>query len=207
MKKFTIGLAVFAASICASHANAGRWEVTEDHPSALSVHYTGTVDRYDVFFWNSIVEQAGNRVILLTIDSGGGSAFAGIKLYWALEAHPRLVTTAGDCGCWSAAALMWLAGDHQIIKEHSAVWFHAAYCVWDPTPPVNIGCDTKLFQAHLALVFTNAGFNGPAFNAWLNVIQEAHGTDGWIGVTYKDGWQVRDTTDWWFEPFDVEWIK
>ena len=205
MRKMILGVVMLIASLCTS-ASAGWFEVTDEDSSSISVHYIGTVERVDTYLWDILVSKAGDRVILLTIDSGGGDAYAGLSLYWKMEAHPRLVTIAGnEVGAWSAAALMWTAGDHRLIATNGAVWFHAAYCSWDPTPPTNIGCDTSEFQRHLVMVLDNAGFYGSAFNAWLNLVQEAHGTDGWIGVT-QDGWQMRDTTEWWFKPFNKDWI-
>ncbi len=205
MRKLLMGAAVLIASLCSS-AGAGWFEVTDEDSSSVSARYIGTVDPLDIIRWEMLSSHAGNRVILLTIDSGGGHAYAGLELYWRMEAHPRLVTIAGsDVGAWSAAAIMWCAGDHRLIAENGAVWFHAAFCTWDPEPPVNIGCDTSNFQEHLIRVLDNAGFYGDAFNAWLNLVQEAHGTDGWIGVT-NGGWEMRDTTDWWFKPFNKDWI-
>ncbi len=205
MRNIIMGAVVLIASLCTS-ASAGWFEVTDEDSSSISVHYQGTVERVDLYLWDIVVSKAGNRVVLLTIDSGGGDAYAGLGLYWKMEAHPRLVTIAGSrVGAWSAAAIMWLAGDHKLIATNGAVWFHAAYCSWDPTPPTNIGCDTSDFQRHLVMVLDNAGFYGSAFNGWLNLVQEAHGTDGWIGVTH-DGWQMRDTTEWWFKPFNKDWI-
>jgi len=98
---------------------------------------------------------------------------------------------------------MWTAGDHQIIAPNGAVWFHAAYCSWDSDPMPDIGCDTTEFQYHLIKVLDNAGYHGATFNAVLNYVQNTHGTDGWIGVTH-DGWQMFDSTDWWFKPFNKE---
>ena len=193
------------ASICAI-ARAGDFRVTDADASTVSVHYTGYVERTDVWKWHLLSEVIGDRVCILTIDSGGGSAYGGLELYWALEAHPRLVTRAGSMqGAWSAAAIMWLAGDHQLIAENGAVWFHAAYCRWGPDPMPDIGCDTTEFQHHLIKVLNNAGYHGESFNAVLNYVQQTHGTDGWIGVT-ADGWQMFDSTDWWFKPFNKELI-
>ena len=87
------------------------------------------------------------------------------------------------------------------------VWFHAAYCTWDPDPRPNIGCNTKNFQILLIEVFEDAGFRGIRFNDWLNHIQETMGTDGWIGLVGRgDNWFFYDSTDNHVFPFDEEEI-
>lgn len=200
-------LAAFTVASLSAIATAGDFRITSEDSSSVSVHYTGVVESRDVWQWHAVSATAGDRVIILTIDSGGGSAYGGLDLYWALEAHPRLVTRAGSItGAWSAAAIMWLAGDHRLLAPNSGVWFHAAYCSWDPNPMPSIGCDTSDFQRELIPVLTNAGFHGPTFNLILNHLQMRFGTDGWVGVT-EDGWAVRDTTDWTFEPFNPELLQ
>ena len=148
MRNFLMGAAVLIASLCSS-AGAGWFEVTDEDSASVSARYIGTVDPLDIIRWEMLSSHAGNRVILLTIDSPGGHAYAGLELYWRMEAHPRLVTIAGsEVGAWSAAAIIWTAGDHRLIAQNGAVWFHAAFCTWDPEPPVHIGCDTTNFQSH-----------------------------------------------------------
>jgi hypothetical protein len=204
MKRFLSVLLALAAS---ASAMGGTFTVTSQDSSSMAVHYTGTVERWDPMFFRFLVDECGDRVMLMTIDSPGGDAYAGLQLYWLMEAHPRLVTIAGSqLGCWSAAALMWTAGDHKLIEGNGAVWFHAAFCQWDPEPNPDIGCDTADFQHHLIKVLDNAGFHGATFNALLNQLQRDNGTDGWVGIT-NEGWFTRDTTDWWFKPFNGEIIK
>ena len=203
MKKFLVGMLALMASTAAM---GGNFKVTDEDFQSMSVHFTGTVERWDPFAWERVAQACGNRVMLLTIDSPGGDAYAGLRLYWAMEAHPRLVTIAGNqMGAWSAAAIMWTAGDHQLIDNNGAVWFHAAFCQWDPEPNPEIGCDTTDFQYYLIKCFDNAGFHGNLFNMLLNAVQSEHGTDGWIGKT-NDGWFMRDTTDWWIKDFNEDWI-
>ena len=174
---------------------AGDFEILEDDVSVVEVEYTGKVDHGDVTKWDEIVKFANGRVIYLIINSGGGYAYAGIDLYWALEAYPYLVTYAGaDYGAYSAAAIMWCAGDERRIEVGGGVWFHAAYCTWDPTPNPEIGCNTVSFQVAMVEVLEDAGFRGLSFNNWLNIIQGAFGTDGWIGKT-NEGWFIWDSTD------------
>lgn len=199
MKNFLMAL---CACVMTSAAAAGRFEITDHDYTSVEVEYTGTVDFGDTLEWARIVSYADGRVIFLVINSGGGYAHAGIDLYWALEAYPNLVTYAGaDYGAYSAAAIMWAAGDVRKIEPGGGVWFHAAYCTWDPTPPTEIGCNTESFQVDLIEALEDAGFRGLAFNIWLNLIQDTFGTDGWIGATIE-GWFIWDSTEDYTLPFD-----
>ena len=199
-------LAAIVVACLTQLSGAGDFTVTLEDYGTVEVEYTGIVEDNDVARWGRIVELADGRVIILTINSGGGSAYGGIDLYWALEAYDNLVTVAGaKYGAWSAAAIMWTAGDFCIVEAGGAVWFHSAYCNWDPNPQPNIGCDTRDFQLELIKVLDDAGYDGEAFNYLLNDRQFLSGTDGWIGQT-TDGWFERDTTEWTFWPFDLKRI-
>ena len=204
MKNLIIALAAYC---CAASATAGDFTITEKTAGHIDVHYTGTVDFTDVAKWEAIVEIADLRIIYLTIDSGGGYAFAGIDLYWAMKDYPWLVTIGGsDYGAWSAAAIMWTAGDVRNIAEGGGVWFHAAYCTWDPEAFPAIGCNTLAFQEELVKALQDAGYNGYSFNTWLNLIQYQLGTDGWIGIT-NSGWWIQDSTSGWQVRYDPIEIK
>ena len=204
MKNFVIAL---VAMCFASTAFGGTFEITEETAGHVDVHYTGMVTFDDVAKWRAIVEIADGKIIYLTIDSGGGYAFAGVDLYWELEAYPYLVTIAGnDFGAWSAAAIMWTAGDYRQVAKGGGVWFHAAYCTWDSDPFPSIGCNTLTFQEELVKIFDDAGYNGRLFNQWLNVIQYQLGTDGWIGLT-NSGWWLLDSTSGWQISYDPSEIK
>ena len=194
--------ALAVAMLLSAVATAGDFQIEAEDHSVVEVEYTGMVDYYDVDSWYEIVEYANGRIIVLTINSGGGYAYAGLDLYWAMEAYPKLVTVGGaDYGAWSAAAIMWTAGDVRKVEAGGSVYFHAAYCTWDPYPFPNIGCDTSDFQIALIDVLDHAGYNGLMFNFWLNFIQSEHGTDGWIGIE-NGGWWIFDSTDGWAIPFD-----
>tara|TARA_B110000858_G_C17767425_1_gene457777 strand:- start:195 stop:842 length:648 start_codon:yes stop_codon:yes gene_type:complete len=189
-----IGL-LYATAATNINANAGDFIIVNDDYAVLEVWYGGTVLPKDIARWQYIAKRANGRVIKLTINSGGGSAYAGIELYWLMERYPRLQTVAGKAyGAWSAAAVMWLAGDIRTIEPGGGqVFFHAAYCDWDPEPPVDIGCDTSVIQMFFADVWEDAGLDGLRFNEWLDVVQTKMGTDGWIGIT-ETGWHLYCST-------------
>jgi hypothetical protein len=197
--------AIMVATSVACMSDAGTFTLTGEDYASINVTYSGDVIESDLSWWRYITEAAEGRVIYLTIDSGGGGAYAGLDLYWEMEKYPYLVTVAGGQGAYSAAAIMWLAGDERRIPTGSVVAFHSAYCNWDPNGNPNIGCDTTDFQFHLTRVLNDAGFAGDSFNAMLNQVQSVLGTDGWLVITGK-GWLLWDSTygDTWY--FDAEYL-
>lgn len=197
--------AVMVAASIACSSNAGTFKLTGEDYASVSVTYSGDVLDTDVSWWRYIAEAAEGRVIYLTIDSGGGGAYAGLDLYWEMEKYPYLVTIAGPDGAYSAAAVMWLAGDERVIRGGSVVAFHSAYCTWDPNGNPDIGCDTVDFQYHLTRVLQDAGFAGASFNAMLNQVQALMGTDGWL-VSTATGWVLWDSTDGDIYFFDADYL-
>ena len=184
-------LASVAAFFITSAATAGSFTVTGEDSQAIDVLYYGDVYRFDYLKWNEIVTAAEGRVIILTIETYGGSAYGGADLYWAIEQTPRVITKAGTVyGAWSAGALMWMAGDHRIVPEGATVGWHRAFCNWDPMPFPDIGCDVSDFDVEMMYIFLDAGYS-VKFGSALIQIQTEFGTDGWIEVT-SEGWFVAD---------------
>ena len=185
---------LIAALFVTSAATAGDFIVTEEDSSSISVWYIGEVFRHDATKWLDIREQANGRLIILTIDSYGGSAYGGFDLYWEIE-KDRVVTIAGKWqGAWSAAAIMWMAGDERIVPEHSAVGWHRAFCNWDPDPCPEIGCEVRECDMEMLLIFMDAGYS-PIFSDWLIAIQWRNGTDGWIEVHGDSSWWITDNNE------------
>ena len=187
-------------------ASAGDFVVTGEDYSSMDVTYRGEVLDNDSQKWHAIEAAADGRVIYLTIESPGGSAYEGIRLYWTLQAYPYLVTKASSYGAYSAAAVMWLAGDVREVPKGTIVAFHAAFCWWDSEGTPDIGCDTSHFQMYLIDVLHHAGYDGLAFNALLNQVQGIFGTDGWIVIRYQ-GWTLWDSTDDDYFFFDPSWVE
>ena len=88
-------LAALSVACVTPIANAGEFRMTDEDAISVSATYSGFVSERDLLQWWALEDYCEDRVLLLTIESGGGSAFGGLELYWALEAHPRLVTIAG----------------------------------------------------------------------------------------------------------------
>ena len=197
--------ALVAALSLNSLAAAGDFNITGGSAAHIDAEYTGSVEPGDVEKWLELARVANGRVIHLTINSGGGYAWVGAELYWLMDAYPSLITEAGDYGAWSAAGLMWLAGDYRYIGEDGKLGFHRAFCRWDAGPFPNIGCDVTEFDIECVEIFEHAGYNGLVFMNWLYAIQTELGTDGWI---YRDldGWWIIETSGPTIIPFDEEKI-
>ena len=205
MSPLAIAYALSVAFL-SSIASGGVFYVTHEDISTVSATYFGEVYDRDVLGWQRLAEQADGRVIFLTINSPGGSAYGGIDLYWEMEKYPYLVTTTSPYGAYSAAAIMWLAGDVRYIPDGGEVAFHAAYCWWDDGSDPDIGCDTSHFQLQLVAVLDDAGLDGDLFNITLNSIQYLFGTDGWILLWPGGDWYVWDSTEGWYLDFNPAYL-
>ena len=130
--------------------------------------------------------SADGRRVFVTINSGGGSAYGGLGLFWEAERWTNLITIAGkDYGAWSAAAMFWLGSPQDWFEsKDSKVGFHQAYCNWMHPP----GCDLTHFRARLREAFDKAGYHGQIFDTWLTTIQAAWGVGGWALLT-DEGWR------------------
>ncbi len=183
---------------------AGDFTVTAEDSSSISVEYYGDVYRYDYQKWDAIEALADGRVILLTINTYGGSAYGGFDLYWAIEETSNVVTICGSkLGAWSAGAIMWLAGDHKLIEKGGVVGFHRAFCNWDPRPFPDIGCDVSDCDDEMDDIFIDAGLTSK-MTSWLITIQWSCGTDGWIEIRDDLSWWLVDSSDDREVPFDKE---
>lgn len=193
---FTRLLACLAAALLSSAALGGDFTVTKVDATVVEVHYTGVVEEGDCAKWAEIEKVAAPRTVILTIDTPGGEAFEGLKLYWALEAYDGLVTLGGsEYGAWSAGAIMWLAGDYRWVEEGGTVAFHRAYCSWDPFPFPRIGCNPTPVDIAFAAIASDAGYNGPAFAFLLIIVQTDCGTDGWIRIDHEGRYWIEDTSE------------
>ncbi len=108
-----------------------------DWSALRQVHLHGPVDVFD----SIRMKQALNAIeidddvtsVTISICSPGGVYFEAPRMIEAIRDYAersglQIVTCAVDRGAWSAAAMVWLAGDVlQIAEGASAVGFHAPY--------------------------------------------------------------------------------
>ena len=124
-------------------ALGGEFTLTHIDASGVWYDYSGVVTDDDAEQLRGIMKTFPGQNVFITIESGGGSAFGGLSLFWEAERWDNLTTIAGkDYGAWSAAAMFWLGSPRDWHEsEESKVGFHQAYCnPWRPP-----GCDLTVF--------------------------------------------------------------
>jgi len=119
-----------------------RVENTDEIPETFwkayrHVHIQGEIDLFDSVRLKQALrklELADHvKAVMISIDSPGGLYLEAPRMIrairdYAAEHDVKVVTAAVGEGAWSAAAMVWLAGDVlQIVDGGAAVGFHAAY--------------------------------------------------------------------------------
>lgn len=70
-----------------------------------------------------------HRELTLHLDSKGGKAVFGARLYEAIEAQGKVATDVGPGAvCLSACAYLWLAGRDRTVADRAMLGFHSAFC-------------------------------------------------------------------------------
>ena len=109
--------------------NRGTVEVLAQTETTLEVRLDGPVWIGQLYDIRSKVESADKKpeTVVVRINSGGGSAFAGYMIFNYLYKLKAKVVTTVDSLAASAAALVFLAGDERLMSEYlSQVMFHYA---------------------------------------------------------------------------------
>lgn len=186
MLKFFWGF-VSSTALCLSPvALGGEFDFQCVDESGAWYEYTGYVEPDDCDRLHDTMLNHPGQIVYITINSGGGSAFGGLALFWEAEQWDNLVTIAGkDFGAWSAAAIFWMGSPRDWFEgEEAKVGFHQAYCnPWYPP-----GCDISIFRERLVEAFDRAGYCGVLFDLWLSDVQACWGVEGWALLT-DEGWR------------------
>lgn len=184
MKTIKELMCVVALCLCPVAAGGEFTFKTHDESGAWYT-YSGYVEDEDASQLRGIMRCWPEEIVYITINSGGGSAYGGLSLFWEAERWDNLVTIAGkDFGAWSAAAVFWMGSPRDWFEGESAkVGFHQAYCnSWYPP-----GCDISIFRERLVEALDRAGYCGYLFDLWLTDVQATWGVEGWALLT-DDGW-------------------
>ena len=173
-----------------SLASAGEFVITHHDYSGIWIEYTGYVEMDDHEMLAAIMTAADGDQVFITINSGGGSAYGGIALFWEAERHQNLTTIAGaDYGAWSAASMFWMGSPRDWFEGADAkVGVHQAYCN-SYYPP---GCDLTHFRARYIEALNRAGYQGYIFDHWLTAAQQGYGVSAWALLT-DEGWFFHES--------------
>ena len=185
MNKLFTYLIVCVVALLSPVAWGGDFALKIIDSSGVWYEYTSTVLDSDAEQLRGIMKTFPGKNVFVTINSGGGSAFGGLALFWEAERWDNLTTIAGkDYGAWSAAGIFWLGSPRDWFEsKESKVGFHQAYC--NPYHPP--GCDIGPFRARLIECLNKAGYHGITFDAWLSDVQRTWGVSGWALLT-DEGW-------------------
>ncbi len=181
---------IWALALICSPASAGEFSLTHSDSSGHWYTYSGTVTDDDADMLHDIMDVADVENVFITINSGGGSAYGGLALFWEAERWSNLTTIAGkDYGAWSAAAMFWLGSPRDWFEgADSKVGFHQAYCNWWHPP----GCDLTHFRIMLVDALNKAGYRGLILDGWLTAAQEGYGVSAWALLT-DEGWHFHES--------------
>jgi len=199
MKNMIWALALTVSSL----ASAGEFVITHNDYSGIWIEYTGYVEVEDQDALAGIMELADGQQVFITINSGGGSAYGGIALFWEAERHQNLTTIAGKrLGAWSAASMFWMGSPRDWFESaDSKVGVHQAYCNW-LNPP---GCDLNFFRARYIEALNKAGYQGYIFDQWLTAAQLGYGVGAWALLT-DEGWFFHHSDFQITYPINPTWI-
>ena len=185
LKKMALITACVVGFLLCPVAEGGDFTFDRIDSSGAWYTYSGYVDDDDADKLRDVMINHLGRNVFIVINSGGGSAYGGLGLFWEAERWENLITIAGkDYGAWSAAAMFWLGSPRDWFEGKEAkVGFHQAYCnSWRPP-----GCDISVFRERLVEAFDRAGYHGLIFDMWLTDCQATWGVQGWALVT-DEGW-------------------
>jgi ATP-dependent Clp protease, protease subunit len=109
------------------------WNLTKTEKDKAQVTIYGPIKDFSSFFSGGVSPQkvmqdldelANAKEITVRINSGGGSAFAGLAIFELLRAHGAKIITRNDGLAASAASIILMAGDEIIMGTGSMVMAH-----------------------------------------------------------------------------------
>jgi len=187
---FVLGAAMLL--FLSSRATAGDFTYLPgpvEDPTYATFSYTGEVNAGDS---KKLVELFADtdKTLVIVIDSPGGSAYDGIDLYWTAKRLGIKTVAGSSFGAYSAAAIFWLGGSADMI-EGSIAGFHLAYYTsWNPPGGDTADIDGEFFKI---LVDAFGRHEGAAFWVRCQAVLDAHGTNGFVLLTMKEGIVVEES--------------
>lgn len=168
------------------HCSGGIYKFIASTDEKVAFSYTGAVTEQDAKMLDVLAKAWSDRKLIIHIDSPGGDAYEGVRLYWTAKRHGVSTLAGYRFGAYSAAGLFWLGGQEDALTvEGSIVGFHLAYCnPWKPP-----GCDTSDIDGEFQKVLIDALGRRGAHKLWSQMLDvlDSHGSQGFVIWEQKDG--------------------
>ena len=178
-----LALLGFALLVCSRTAFAGDFTLLTEDETTVLYSYEGVVNDGDAEDLRELYLEC-DKDFHVIIDSPGGSAYEGVRLYWVANTYGINTIAGHKYGAYSAAALFWLGGSGDML-EGSRAGFHLAYC--NPYNPP--GCWTADIDAEMLKCCLDAlGRERTAelFNQ-MNIALKSFGVNGFVMFKCIDG--------------------
>lgn len=174
------------------------------------IHIHGPIDVFDSVRLKQALDKielaADVRALRISICSPGGVYFEAPRMIkvireYATKTGLQIITSAVERGAWSAAAMVWLAGDClQIDQDSSAVGFHAAYDKRDKSKVAVLlpqirgliklhlgrmapgGFEAKAGATQLRRVPGDPGFLAKTIDEYIELVFDAKGAGAFIVI-------------------------
>jgi len=127
MKMFFTFIITLTFMITVAMISAPAQSLSQEQPKREIVIYGGINDAIA----NSIVQQiraynkTGNeQIVLKLISSPGGSVYAGLQIYDAMQESDAPIKTVCESYCMSMAAVLLTAGDVRETSQNTTIMYH-----------------------------------------------------------------------------------
>ncbi len=108
----------------ASSALAAQIDVV-DFGTGKSIVFTGEILSGDAVKFREVAYRRSSNIVIL--KSPGGSLNAGLEIAQAVRELGLTTAVPAKGGCYSACALIWVAGVQRYMSRSAQIGFHAAY--------------------------------------------------------------------------------
>ena len=158
--------ALIGLVLCSLNANAAVIELVEPHRIVIhGVILADDPEHLDAALKEYLTQASVPAELILDIDSNGGCALAGIAIHDRIKSLAASALKWGgkvtcvvqeDCVAASAAAIIWNAGNEQVLLKGARVVYHLPYRPASPGPDKVID---ELDNLYIAAIRHNVPFD------------------------------------------------
>lgn len=109
----------------ASSASAAQISLADFGTGKQAMVFTGEISAGDAPKFREIAYRRASNIVIL--DSPGGNLNAGLEIAQTVRELGLTTAVPATAGCYSACALIWVAGTNRYMSRSAQIGFHAAY--------------------------------------------------------------------------------